>query len=248
MSERTSDNERGCSRTGATTADTPTFAQVVTQRHSARAFTGESVAPQVIRAVLEDAQLAPSNCNTQPWQVHIVSGHTRNRLAVEFIRANNAGELSPDFTFDMNHYYGVFGDRARAQGKTYNDMLNIDRDDVDARRAKRERNIGFHGAPHVAFLFMPVFGDGVRGAGDVGMYAQTFLLSLVAHGLAGVPQTVVGFYADIVRRELGVRDEFKLLFGMSFGIEDKSAEENRFHLGRAPLSESVFMHDTPGVL
>ncbi|MFD9319117.1 nitroreductase family protein [Streptomyces sp. NPDC060053] len=43
-----------------------------------------------------------------------------------------------------------------------------------------------------------------RTAGDIGMYAQNFLLSLAARGLAGIPQTVLGVYADTVREFLGV--------------------------------------------
>jgi nitroreductase len=52
----------------------PLFRDVIRDRHSVRSFLPEPVPDAVIRAVLEDAQLAPSNCNTQPWQVHIVSG------------------------------------------------------------------------------------------------------------------------------------------------------------------------------
>jgi hypothetical protein len=36
------------------------------------------------------------------------------------------------------------------------------------------------------------------------MYGQTFLLSLAARGLGGLPQTVIGLYADTVRAVLGV--------------------------------------------
>jgi hypothetical protein len=46
----------------------------------------------------------------------------------------------------------------------------------------------FYDAPHVAFLFMPKLGDGVRTAGDIGMYAQTFLLSLTARPFQRCPR------------------------------------------------------------
>jgi hypothetical protein len=72
-------------------------------------------------------------------------------------------------------------------------------------------NLEFYGAPHVAFLFMPLVGDGVRVASDIGMYAQNFLLSLTARGLAGVPKTLLGMFADPVREMLGVGDDMKLL-------------------------------------
>ncbi|WP_256727214.1 nitroreductase family protein [Streptomyces acidiscabies] len=45
-------------------------------RRSVRTFLPTPLPPSDIRAVLEDARTAPSNCNTQPWTVHIVSGAT----------------------------------------------------------------------------------------------------------------------------------------------------------------------------
>ncbi|MFE2990600.1 nitroreductase family protein [Streptomyces sp. NPDC059262] len=95
---------------------------------------------------------------------------------------------------------------------------------------------------------MPAFGDGVRAAGDVGMYGQNFLLSLAARGFAGVPMTMLGFYCDTIRTFLGVPDGLKLLFGISFGIPDETAAVNNVRMTRIPLEQSVVLHDTPGIL
>lgn len=81
------------------------------------------------------------------------------------------------------------------------------------------------------------------------MYAQNFLLSLAARGLAtAIPQTVLGVYADTVREFLGVPADLKLLFGISFGMADPAAPVNRLRTERVPLQWSVVLHDTPGVL
>lgn len=48
--------------------------------------------------MLEDAQTAPSNSNTQPWTVHVVSGAARDALAKELLQAEEEGRTSPDFT------------------------------------------------------------------------------------------------------------------------------------------------------
>ncbi|WP_262486568.1 nitroreductase family protein [Chryseobacterium hispalense] len=89
---------------------------------------------------------------------------------------------------------------------------------------------------------MPSVGDNVRVASDVGMYAQTFLLSLTAHGLAGVPQTVLGFFADVIRKHLGISEDYKMLFGVSFGYEDKSVIANGLKMERASIEENVTFH------
>ncbi|WP_436737967.1 hypothetical protein [Streptomyces sp. BBFR102] len=52
-------------------------------------------------------------------------------------------------------------------------------------------------------------------------------------------------YADTVRGFLGVPDELKLLFGISFGTADVTAPANSFPMGRVPLEHSVVLHDTP---
>lgn len=61
------------------------FADVVRARHSARRFLPAPVDPQQIQDILEDAQRAPSNANTQPWQVHIVSGRTRDTVSTALL-------------------------------------------------------------------------------------------------------------------------------------------------------------------
>ncbi|WP_344525874.1 nitroreductase [Streptomyces rectiviolaceus] len=218
-------------------------------RYSVRKFHPAPLPASDIRGVLEDAQAAPSNCNTQPWTVHVVSGGARDALSKELLKADEEERLSSDFSFSYADFGdGTYLDRAHDHAATLYQALGIPRSDREARKAAARENLQFHGAPHAAFLFMPAFGDGVRAAGDIGMYAQNFLLSLTARGLGGIPQTMLGFYADTVREFLGVPEELKLLFGISFGTADLAAPANGFHMGRVPLEQSVVLHDTPGVL
>ena len=93
-------------------------------------------------------------------------------------------------------------------------------------------------APHVAFLCMDeVFGG--QSAADVGMYAQTLMLSMTAHGLASCAQGTMAHYPDLVRETFDIPSEIKVLFGISFGFEDKSIPVNNARTGRAALSDSV---------
>lgn len=215
------------------------FHDVVRDRHSVRSFLPTPVPEELLRAVVEDAQHAPSNCNTQPWNVHIASGATRDKLSQALLAADEAGRISPDFSFAFTDYHGVYGERSQAQGAAYYKALGVAREAYDERRTVASRNLDFFGAPHVALLFMPTFGDNVRVAGDIGMYGQTFLLSLAAHGLGGTPQTMLGFYADTIRDVLGIDPSFKMLFGISFGYPDDTSAASRYRIARQPVDESV---------
>ena len=218
------------------------FDQTVRVRRSFRAFQAEPLSDAVIRQVLLDAQQSPSNCNTQPWAVHIVSGGKRDELSRALHEANDAGRTSPDFSWDEAAFHGRYDERRREQGGIYYRNLGVARDDREARARAAAVNFSFFHAPHVAMLFMPIVGDSVRVAGDLGMYGQTFLLALAARRLGGVPQTVLGLYAQTVREVLGIADEMKLLFGISFGLPDEDAAANRERMGRDDLAQSVTFH------
>jgi len=218
------------------------FHQVVRNRTSCRGFLSEPVPSNIITAVLEDASLAPSNCNTQPWETHIVSGNKLQELSEAILQENNAGRISADFSFDLNDYYGRYQERHFNLAKTQYEAFGVTREDKEGRKEISDMNYKFFNAPHIAIPFMPSFGDNVRVGGDIGMYGQNFLLSLTAHGLAGIPQTALGFFADTIREVLNVPDELKMLFGISFGYADPNAPGNSFKLGRDPLSRTVVFH------
>jgi nitroreductase len=227
----------------ATERPPASFHEVVRRRKSCRQFLPHPVPEELLRSVLDDAQQAPSNCNTQPWVTHIVSGDKLQELAAAIKEASDAEHLTPDFSFDTAAFYGRYGERQRAQGQAYYEHLGVAREDGAGRAAVRDFGNRFYGAPHAAFLFMPSFGDNVRVAGDIGMYGQTLLLALTDHGLGSIPQTSLGYFADTVRAVLGVSSELKLLFAISFGYADEAAPANAYKLGRDPLASAVVFHE-----
>ncbi|WP_086868869.1 nitroreductase [Kosakonia pseudosacchari] len=218
------------------------FDETVRQRFSARAFLPVPLTDEQIQDVLQDAQYSPSNCNTQPWHVHVVSGETKNRLAKRMTENDLAGRQTPDFTFSYDDFHGDYFERAHEQARIYYDAIGVAREDKARRQEAYLRNYQFFNAPHAAFLFMPSFGDNIRVASDIGMYAQSFLLSLTARGFAGIPQTLLGFHADMIREELGVSTDYRLLFGISFGYADMSAPSAKTRMPRIPVEKSVVMH------
>jgi nitroreductase len=167
----------------------------------------------------------------------------RDAISEGMLRAYEEERASPDFTSGYGD--GLYAERAQRHGATLYEAYGVARSDVEGRSDVVRDNLRFYGAPHAAFLFMPVLGDGVRTAGDIGMYAQTFLLSLTARGFHGIPQTILGMYADVVREVLGIPDELKLLFGISFGTADPEAKVNDLRMHRLPVEQSVVIHETP---
>lgn len=215
--------------------------EAIRQRRSVRAFQAREVPEATLREVFSLAQLAPSNCNTQPWIVHVVSGAKCNRLRQRLTQAGmDPAQYQPDFPYD-GKYPGIYKDRQHDAAAQLYGAMGIARDDKAGRGLAALRNYSFFDAPHAAFVFLPE-PFGVREAADCGIYGQTLMLLLTAHGLASCPQAALSFHPKIVREELGLPDTLRPLFGLSFGYEDTDAAPNRCHVGRAELDAVVTFH------
>jgi nitroreductase len=217
------------------------FDEVVSTRHSLRAFLPRPVEPEKLEQIFAVAQHAPSNCNTQPWLVHVASGDSLAALRSEMSDRFMAGELSMDFPYD-GVYEGVYKERQHGSAQALYDAVNVTREDKAGRHKQFMRNFTFFDAPHVAFMFLPE-PFGLREAADLGMYAQTLMLTLTAHGLGSCPQTALSFQADFVREKLGIDASNKLLFGISFGYPDPGDPANQCRTDRAPLADTVTFHN-----
>lgn len=216
------------------------FDQLARRRRSVRGFLAEPVEQSILERIFTTASHAPSNCNTQPWRSHVVSGLLLDRLSRIFMQTIAEGQTSLDFPYEAK-YDGVFRQRQVEVAVLLYQALGVARDDRQGRRQAFLRNLEFFGAPHAVFIFMPDW-CGIREACDVGMYTQNLMLSMQAYGVASCPQTILGYDADSVRRELNIGAEMKLLFGISFGYEDSRLPENQIVPERAPLAEAVQFH------
>jgi nitroreductase len=216
------------------------FTEIVNARKSARGFKPDPVPRELLERVFSVALRAPSNCNTQPWQTHVASGESIEKLRAVIPQAFMKQEFTIDFPYD-GKYEGVYKERQYASAEALYGAMGIAREEKDKRNAAFIRNFTFFDAPHVAFLFLPQ-PFGIREACDLGMYAQTLMLSMVAHGLACCPQTALSFLAGQVREVLEIDDSNRLLFGISFGYEDTSHLANRCKTDRGELGELTHFH------
>ncbi|WP_363736084.1 MULTISPECIES: nitroreductase [unclassified Sphingobium] len=210
-------------------------------RRSVRGFLSDPVPMSIQRRALELALSAPSNCNVQPWLVHVVSGKPLARIRHAFVEAVSAGiAAEPDFP-GLLTYPGIYRDRQVDSARQLYAAMDIARDDRPGRNHAALRNFEFFDAPHAAFLFVPDWALS-REIADCGLYAQTLMLGLTALGIASCPQGALGYYPDIVRSELGIGPDQRLLYGISFGFEDMSVAANAARTGRSPLEETTSFH------
>ena len=214
---------------------------VIRQRRSVRGFLSKEVPDAVLREVFELAQQAPSNCNVQPWVVHVVSGQAGLLLRHKLVAAGRQHEtVRPDWPAN-GKYDGIYRERQFDAAARLYTAMGVERKDLEGRFAAYLRNQASFDAPHVAFIFLPAPFD-VREATDCGIYAQTLMLALTARGIGTCAQGALGLFPDLVREHLGVPPEHRLLLGISFGYEDTGIGANATRMGRAELGHAVQFH------
>ena len=207
-------------------------------RHSVRGYLEKEVPRGVMNRIFEIAQQAPSNCNVQPWKVYVASGELKDRLRRQMVEAT-AGGLTPNPDYP---YRGDFQDEYRTRqvecAVALYSKMGISRGDKEGRMRAVLRNFEFFDAPHIAFLGMnPAFGTTV--AIDVGMFAQSLMLTLVAFGLHSCPMGTMRNYPDMVREAFQIEDGTKILFGISFGYEDSDVVANETRTTRDDISANI---------
>lgn len=215
--------------------------EAIRKRRSVRGFVPREVPEATLQEVFELAQWAPSNCNVQPWVPHVVSGQALQRLRQDLVSAGMEDRpIEPDWPAE-GIYHGVYRQRQVEAARVLYGAMGVERHDVQRRRKAYVRNHAFFGAPHVVFLFMHQPFD-AREATDLGMYAQTLMLAFTSRGIASCAQGALGLFPGIVRQHLGLSDDHRLLFGISFGYEDPTEPANAARVGRVPLGEAVRFH------
>lgn len=217
------------------------LAALLARRRSVRGFAADEVPAAQMERIFSHARLSPSNCNVQPWIVHVVSGGkaAEMRQALEGAATERA-EARPDFPLTQA-YSGPYRSRQVDAAKALFAATGVEREDRQARHASFIRNFRFFDAPHAAFIFLPPWA-GWREAADVGMYAQALMLSMAAEGVASCAQATLSHHADVVKRVLGIDEELGLLLGIAFGFEDRDHPANRTRTTRAPLAENHVFH------
>ena len=212
--------------------------QAVRSRFSARRFHAKKVPRETIEKILDLAQQTPSWCNTQPWQVTLLSGTALERFrASMFEHARGGAVPNPDFAFP-EAYLGVYRERRKVCGVQLYNSLGIGKDDKAASNEQGLENFRLFGAPHFALITTDE-ALGIYGAIDCGLYVATFLYAAKNFGVDTVAQAALASYPDFLRKYFGLPPDRKIVCGVSFGYADAQHPIHSYRTERAPLADAV---------
>jgi nitroreductase len=211
----------------------------ITSRRSVRAFLPTPVPREVVEQILAVAARAPSGTNTQPWQVHVLTGAARDALCDEvqaaFDDPAQAAQHTEEYAYYPSQWVSPYVDRRRKVGWDLYGLLGIGKSDKARMHAQHARNYRFFDAP-VGLMF--TIGRVLQQGSwlDYGMFLQGVMVAARARGLDTCPQAAWTPFHRIVARHLALPPEQMLVCGMALGWADPDAPENRLVTEREPVA------------
>jgi nitroreductase len=206
--------------------------EALKKRKSTRAFLDKPVEKDKIQRILNAARHAPSGVNSQPWEVAVVSGKTKQALQEKIEKAFRNGEAKHmDYNYYPENWKEPFKDRRKACGLQMYSTLGISREDKQRQVDQWAANYRAFDAPVMLLFFMDPIMD--KGSFiDYGTFLQSIMLMAVEEGLATCPQAALGEYPEIVKQTLGYPDDQLVMCGMALGYEDTEALVNSYRTPR----------------
>ena len=211
----------------------------ITSRRSIRAFLPTPVPRETVEALLAVAARAPSGTNTQPWQVHVLTGEAKRALSRDIVAAYDDPVERARHTEEYDYYptawVSPYLERRRKVGWDLYSLLGIARADKARMHAQHRRNYDFFDAP-VGLIFTI---DRILQRGswlDYGMFLQNVMVAARARGLDTCPQAAFTQFHRIIERHLGLGEAQMVVCGMALGHADPAAVENTLLTEREPVS------------
>ena len=182
-------------------------------RKSVRAFKPDPIPRALMEELLQEASLAPSGTNVQPWKVHVIAGEVRARLEAEVLahRETQPDDNRAEFPRTGKRKEPYTG-RMRTLGKAMYSLIGIPKGDEAANWAQWGRNYKFFDAP-VGLIFTIDKDLDSMSFIDIGIFLQTLMLAAKARGLDSCAQGAWNQYWSVTRRVLNVPEDQYVVCG-----------------------------------
>ncbi|MDA9653123.1 nitroreductase [Pseudomonadota bacterium] len=206
----------------------------VQSRSSIRAFLSNPVSSELLKALLQKSARSPSGGNLQPWKIYVLNGNTIANF-LEF----QAGWSEPE-TAAYEIYPPSLKEPYRTSrfevGEQMYSLLEISREDKEARINQVMENFNFFGAPAAIFCYV----DRDMGPpqwSDLGMFLQTFMLLAQEAGLDTCAQEAWAMKHHSVSTFLQTDESDMLFCAVAIGYKDQDATINQLKTSRRSSDE-----------
>ncbi len=211
--------------------------EAVRTRHSVREFDSRPVEINELRELIDDSLRSPSWKNSQPWNIHVVTGEKKASLSAKLVSLARSQDPAPDTAWAAGFPSNIKKRMFDLGMKLYG-IAGIDRKDKEARDNFMVRNFEFFDAPVALFITTRCELNFYVGI-DIGCYLSTLMLLARERGMSSCAQASLSSFPEVVRADLGLPEEDRLICGLSLGYPLADSPVNRYHTPRESFESLV---------
>lgn len=214
--------------------------QAMKTRRSIRGFKSDPVPRALLEEIIELANRAPSSMNTQPWHLHVLTGHP-----LEQVRRGNsermlAGVPPVREIVDHGAYAGPHRDRQVEVAKQLFAAMRIDRHDKEKRQDWVMRGFRQFDAPvSIVVTFDKSLEGGTIGHFDLGAVTYALALAAWSRGLGSVINGQGIMQSPVVREIAHIPDDEVIMTCIALGWPDEDFPANSVVSNRRSVDETA---------
>ena len=219
------------------------FKEVINKRKSIRAFLPQEVDKEIIKEIMEASNKTPSWGNSQPWVVYVAIGRTLENIKKRHAEYVDKG--IKDYSDIPAAGYDCWPPHIQKNIIEWKEhrMVEMKITDEDTFFSQLyEQNKKLFNAPAIIYLCMDkMLSD--WSLYDIGAFSMSVQLAAVEFGLQTISAYLLVGYPDILREEMGIPENTKIIFGLGLGYQDKEHPFNQPSTSRKPLDEFLKIKD-----
>ena len=209
------------------------------QRHSILYFLPKPIPETILKEIMSTSILTPSWGNSQPWNIHVASGNTLEKIRKDWIDKNKEG-VKGYTDIEVGHRTD-FSERCQ---KNMNEIMKSFGDFLKDPTMKvfMEANYILFNAPTVAYVTVPKERT-LYNIFDTGAIEMSIIAAAKEHGIDSVPAYEIIKYPDVLRKYMKIVDDEDIIIGIALGYEDKENILNKCKSKKSDLNEVCHFYD-----
>ncbi|WP_044469980.1 nitroreductase [Mannheimia massilioguelmaensis] len=206
-------------------------------RRSVRQFDGKAIEIDTLKAIVKDAQQAPSWANSQPWKVWIATGDTLAKIKQDHLNFAYQGiRGNADFSTQSRDSWGMF---ARQNMQQWSQAFFGFEGQGGQHFGELQAHL--YNSPAIVYLTLDK-NSSAWAIYDLGGFAQTLTLSATARGIDSIAAYEVVKFPNSLRRHLGIPDNLMIAMGIALGYKSDDPL-NQFVSDRVDLNEMLVIKE-----
>ena len=208
------------------------FKGLMKERHSARDFQKKEIPEETLKEIVRIALDSPSWCNSQPWNVYVVTGKPLEEIRKEWISKNDQqikgyADLQPVHRTE-------FSERCQKNMEQEFKLIKESTNDPELKAFWR-KNIECFNAPAVVYLTLHK-GHSKWSCYDLGGFGMALMLAAKDLGVDSVVAYELAKYPDVLRKHVKIPDSEDIAVGIALGYENDDVV-NKFRAKKQTLDE-----------